>query len=57
VLLGGRDLLVRSRASYVRATAQAGWEAHIIPRAGHVLAEEVPQAVLEGLIPHLGRAG
>lgn len=57
VLLGGRDLLVRSRASYVRATAQAGWEAHIIPRAGHVLAEEVPAAVLEGLIPHLDRAG
>jgi epoxide hydrolase 4 len=57
VLLGDRDLLVRSRASGRRAQA-AGWPAVTFAGAGHVLAEEVPDQVLQRLLPHLAsRAG
>ena len=55
LLLGGRDLLVRSPASRVRAAGRAGWASHVIEGAGHVLAEEVPGAVLAHLLPHLDR--
>ncbi|MBK8250574.1 MAG: alpha/beta fold hydrolase [Gemmatimonadetes bacterium] len=56
VLLGDRDLLVRSRASAQRAQA-VGWPAVTFPGAGHVLAEEVPDQVLDHLLPHLARCG
>jgi pimeloyl-ACP methyl ester carboxylesterase len=53
VLVGERDLLVRSRASARRARERS-WECITLARAGHVLAEEVPDLVLEHLLPHLG---
>ncbi|MBL8961293.1 MAG: alpha/beta hydrolase, partial [Gemmatimonadetes bacterium] len=56
VLLGDRDLLVRSRASAQRAQV-AGWPAVTFSGAGHVLAEEVPDQVLQHLLPHLARRG
>jgi pimeloyl-ACP methyl ester carboxylesterase len=57
VLLGGRDLLVRSPASARRATALPRATVRTIPRAGHVLAEEVPADVLADLLPHLAVNG
>lgn len=54
VVLGDRDLLVRSRASAARATAR-GWQNITLTGAGHVLAEEVPDQVLAHLLPHLAR--
>lgn len=56
LLLGGRDLLVRSRASRRRMDGRAGWDTRLLETAGHVLAEEVPAAVLESLLPHLDAA-
>ena len=54
LLLGGQDLLVRAAESAQRVTSLPGWRARILSRAGHVLAEEVPQTVLDELLPHLG---
>jgi magnesium chelatase accessory protein len=56
VILGGRDLLVRSRTARVRAERLPGTTVRYIERAGHVLAEEVPDAVLGALLPHLDRS-
>ena len=52
-IFGGQDLLVRATESAARASAMPKASAEIILRAGHVLAEEVPQSVLERLLPHL----
>lgn len=52
-LLGGQDLLVRATESAERTRTLPRAEARVITRAGHVLAEEVPHAVLESLLPHL----
>jgi len=52
-LLGGQDLLVRATESAARARLLPRAHARVITRAGHVLAEEVPHAVLEHLLPHL----
>jgi len=49
VLLGGQDLLVRGAESAARAAGRPGWRAQLYPRAGHVLAEEVPGVVAEEL--------
>jgi pimeloyl-ACP methyl ester carboxylesterase len=57
VVLGARDLLVRSAASSRRASRIADWRVHTIDRAGHVLAEEAPEAVLAEVLPHLARFG
>ncbi len=56
VMLGDRDLLVRSRAAAVRAGKRPGWHTVMIQGAGHVLAEEVPDRVLTALHPHLSSA-
>ena len=53
VILGGRDLLVRCRSSAQRVAALPRGVSHVIERAAHVLAEEVPEAVLADLLPHL----
>lgn len=53
VLLAGQDLLVRPAESLARVTGRPHWRTHVISRAGHVLAEEVPQQVLGDLLPHL----
>ncbi len=53
LLLGGQDLLVRAAESAARVEGLPGWRSCILPRAGHVLAEEVPQTVLDALLPHL----
>ena len=53
VLLGGLDVLVRSRQSARRAETIPGWRARTIERAGHVLAEEVPDEVLADVLPLL----
>jgi pimeloyl-ACP methyl ester carboxylesterase len=53
VLLGARDLLVRSGASYRRVSRIPNSRAYLIDRAGHVLAEEAPAAVLAQILPHL----
>ena len=53
LLLGGQDLLVRAAESAARVAERPGWSVRLIPRAGHVLAEEVPQQVLDELLPHL----
>lgn len=53
VMFGGRDLLVRSRPSHARAQAMPGIRSVLVPGAGHVLAEEIPDRVLEELLPHL----
>ncbi len=52
-LLGGQDLLVRATESAARVRTLPNAQAQVIARAGHVLAEEVPQTVLEALLPHL----
>lgn len=54
LILGGQDLLVRAAESAERVKSLPGWRAHVVQRAGHVLAEEVPQTVLDDLLPHLG---
>ena len=56
VILGDRDLLVRSRAASVRSTGRRGWHTVMLRGAGHVLAEEVPDRVLAELHPHLANA-
>jgi pimeloyl-ACP methyl ester carboxylesterase len=53
VMLGGQDLLVRAAESAARVPLMPSAHARIVSRAGHVLAEEVPQTVLEALLPHL----
>ena len=53
VMLGGQDLLIRAKESAARAALLPTARAHIVARAGHVLAEEVPQIVLDALLPHL----
>ena len=53
LMLGGQDLLVRAAESAARVEGLANWRTRILPRAGHVLAEEVPQTVLDALLPHL----
>ncbi|MCC6931588.1 MAG: alpha/beta hydrolase [Gemmatimonadaceae bacterium] len=53
LMLGGQDLLVRAGESAARVQELPGWRSCILPRAGHVLAEEVPQTVLDALLPHL----
>jgi pimeloyl-ACP methyl ester carboxylesterase len=53
VMLGGQDLLVRAAESAARVPLMPAAHARIVTRAGHVLAEEVPQTVLEALLPHL----
>lgn len=55
VLLGGRDLLVRSRAALARARAWPAARATLYEQAGHVLAEEIPDAVLAELFAHFDR--
>ena len=55
VILGDRDLLVRSRRSAKRVDGRHGWSTVMVERAGHVLAEEVPEGVLQALLPHLDR--
>lgn len=55
-LFGGRDLLVRSRVAHARASAAPGLTSRLFPRAGHVLAEEVPDLVLAELLPHLEKS-
>ena len=53
VLLGGLDVLVRSRQSARRTETLPGWRARTLERAGHVLAEEVPDEVLADVLPLL----
>lgn len=53
VVLGGRDMLIRRGASFRRASRLPDVRVHAIERAGHVLAEEVPDEVLTSLLPHL----
>jgi len=53
VILGGRDLLVRSRAAHKRSQRLPLARSVLVPGAGHVLAEEVPDVVLRELLPHL----
>ena len=53
VILGGRDLLVRSRSSARRVSVLPHGVSRIIERAAHVLAEEAPEAVLAELLPHI----
>ncbi len=53
VLLGGLDVLVRSRQSARRVATLRGWSARTIDRAGHVLAEELPDEVLADVLPLL----
>lgn len=52
-LFGGQDMLVRANESAQRARALPDARVQVITRAGHVLAEEVPQLVLDALLPHL----
>lgn len=52
-MFGGQDMLVRANESAQRARALPNARVQVITRAGHVLAEEVPQTVLESLLPHL----
>ncbi len=52
-LFGGQDLLVRANESADRVRSLPNASAQVIVRAGHVLAEEVPQLVLGALLPHL----
>jgi pimeloyl-ACP methyl ester carboxylesterase len=52
-MFGGQDMLVRATESAQRARALPNAQVQVVTRAGHVLAEEVPQAVLESLLPHL----
>jgi pimeloyl-ACP methyl ester carboxylesterase len=56
VMLGGRDLLVRSRSSRARVDGRPGWSVTTLDGAGHVLAEEAPDAVLAATLPHLDAA-
>ncbi|MEO6445505.1 MAG: alpha/beta hydrolase [Gemmatimonadaceae bacterium] len=53
VLLGGLDVLIRSRQTARRAATLAGWSVRTLERAGHVLAEEVPDEVLAMVLPLL----
>ncbi|MGQ0765058.1 MAG: alpha/beta fold hydrolase [Gemmatimonadota bacterium] len=55
-LFGGHDLLIRSRIAHARASAIEGITTRLFPRVGHVLAEEVPDLVLNELLPHLERS-
>jgi pimeloyl-ACP methyl ester carboxylesterase len=55
VLLGDRDVLVRSRATAVRAGSLPGWNCETFRGAGHVLAEEVPVWVTDQVLAHLSR--
>lgn len=54
-LFGGQDMLVRANESASRARTLSNAQVSVITRAGHVLAEEVPQLVLDALLPHLAR--
>jgi pimeloyl-ACP methyl ester carboxylesterase len=56
LLLGGRDLLVRSMASRRRAGTLPGWRCVTFAGAGPVLAEEVAEQVLREMLPHLDLA-
>ncbi len=49
VMLGGRDLLVRCRSSAQRVSVFPRARLRIVERAGHVLAEEVPEQVMDEL--------
>lgn len=53
VILGSRDVLVRSRAAHKRSHALPIGRSVLVPGAGHVLAEEVPDVVLREMLPHL----
>lgn len=53
VILGSRDVLVRSRAAHKRSQAFPAARSVLVPGAGHVLAEEVPHVVLREMLPHL----
>jgi pimeloyl-ACP methyl ester carboxylesterase len=53
VILGSRDVLVRSRAAHERSQTLPAWRSVLVAGAGHVLAEEVPDVVLRELLPHL----
>jgi pimeloyl-ACP methyl ester carboxylesterase len=53
VILGSRDLLVRSDAAHKRSQRLPAARSVLVPGAGHVLAEEVPDVVLRELLPHL----
>lgn len=53
VILGSRDVLVRSRAAHRRAQTLPMTRSVLVPGAGHVLAEEVPDIVLREMLPHL----
>ena len=53
LMLGGQDLLVRAAESAARVEGLPAWHCRVLPRAGHVLAEEVPHTVLDALLPHL----
>lgn len=54
VLLGGQDLLVRATESAARAEERRRWAARVYPRAGHVLAEEVPELVVKEMLDFWG---
>jgi pimeloyl-ACP methyl ester carboxylesterase len=53
VILGSRDVLVRSRAAHGRTRTLPAARSVLVPGAGHVLAEEVPDVVLREMLPHL----
>lgn len=56
VMLGGKDLLVNTPRAYDRARALGVKRLVVVPRAGHVLAEEVPEVVIEEVLGHIADA-
>lgn len=53
VVLGARDLLVNTPRARTRAQLLGARRVVVVPRAGHVLAEEVPKVVIQELLAHI----